>query len=71
MSIKARYKIFSFNVLMPPKLYEGLIESIITDICCLFKKADTVMKFGIDSIIDKHFVSIFLSEHWWAQAYTS
>ena len=71
MSIKARHKIFSFNVLMPQKSYEGLIQSIITDICCLFKKADTVMKFGIDSIIDKQFVSIFFSEHWWAQPHTS
>ena len=29
------------------------------------------MKFGIDSIIDKQFVSIFFSEHWWAQPHTS
>ena len=47
---------------MHQNLYEGLIERIVTlDICCLLKNADTVMKFGIDNMIHKKFVSIFLS----------
>ena len=57
---------------MHQNLYEGLIERIVTlDICCLLKNADTVMKFGIDNMIHKKFVSIFLSKHRWAQPHTS
>ena len=59
-SIKARHKIFSFNVLMHQNLYEGLIERIVTlDICCLLKNADTVMKFGIDNMITQKICMYF------------
>ena len=57
---------------MHQNLYEGLIERIVTlDICCLLKNADTVMKFGIDNMIHKKFVCVFLSKHRWAQSHTS